>query len=506
MISSVVMLALARRLLFKSPERRAPKRMPIRPAAVISAFLGELDGIAHSDDPAVVAAKSRDMYAVSPLLRRSLRGHLADAVVSPRDKAELARTLSAAVRHRVPLTPRGGGTANYGQSVPLSGGAMLDMTGFSGLLWHDGERVRVRAGTLMTDLDRALRQDGVELRIHPSTRDESTVGGFIAGGSGGMGSCAFGMLRDPGNILGVELMSVEETPRLVELRGEDCALVQHAYGTTGVITGLELPLAPAHPWIEAVIAFPDLLDAAAFGIALAAEAGIAKKLISVQEWPVPRMMRALGDIVPDGCSMAACMVARRNLPDVTALAAMRGGQLVVAVPEGEGPYGAPLYEFSFGHALRPIQKAHPRRTVLQGMFPPDGLLERLAAVRAAVGAAGPMRFEIFRSQGALVGMGSPYVEFESEAQLADIVTTMQALGVSVANSHVTGVRAVGIKRLDERDAALKRAMDPHGLLNPGKGLDAPEDTARTSLGTRGWAGYPAGSSSREGVAPPQATA
>jgi len=141
--------------------------MPIGPAAVISAFLGELDGIAHSDDPAVVAAKSRDMYAVSPLLRRSLRGHLADAVVSPRDKAELARTLSAAVRHRVPLTPRGGGTANYGQSVPLSGGAMLDMTGFSGLLWHDGERVRVRAGTLMTDLDRALRQDGVELRIHP---------------------------------------------------------------------------------------------------------------------------------------------------------------------------------------------------------------------------------------------------------------------------------------------------------------------------------------------------
>ena len=454
----------------------------------IRALLDDIAGVPSSDDPAVVAAKSRDMYAVSPLLRRALRGRVAEAVVSPRDAPELSRVLSAAVRHRVPLTPRGGGTANYGQSVPLSGGAMLDMTGFAGIVWRRGDRVRVRAGTRMTDFDRALRPDGVELRIHPSTRDESTVGGFIAGGSGGMGSCTWGMLRDPGNILAIEAMSVEESPRLVELRGEDTALMQHAYGTNGVMTEIELPLAIAHPWIEVIAAFPDLAAAAAFGVALAAEPAIAKKLVSVQEWPVPRMMRALDGIVPEGCSMVACMVARQHLGDATVLAAVHGGRVVSAMPEGQGPYGAPLYEFAFGHALRQIQKTHPKTTVLQGMFPADGLLDRLAAVRAAVGDAGPMRFEVFRSQGALVGMGSPYVPFESEGQLASIVARMQALGVSVANSHVTGVRAVGIKRLDARDLALKRAMDPHGLLNPGKGLDAPEETARTSLGTEGWAG------------------
>jgi FAD/FMN-containing dehydrogenase len=457
-------------------------------AGAARALLDEIDGVPHSDDPAFVAAKSRDMYAVSPLLRRALRGHVADAVVSPRDTDELARVVSAAVRHRVPLTPRGGGTANYGQSVPLAGGIMLDMTGFTGIVAVGADHVRVRAGTLMGDIDRVLRSHGAELRIHPSTRAESTVGGFIAGGSGGMGSCTWGMLRDPGNILGIELMSVEEVPRRVELRGDETSLVQHAYGTNGVITEIELPTAPAHPWIEAIVAFPDLLDAAAFGVALAHERCIAKKLISVQEWPVPRLMRGLNDIVPEGRSVAFCMVAEQHLPSLTALAETWRGAIIAASSEGGGPYGAPLYEFAFGHALRQIQKSHPRMTVLQGMFPPDRLLDRLADVRAAVGHAGPMRFEIFHSQGRLVGMGSPYVTFENEAQLAALVETMQALGVSVANSHASGLRAVGIKQLDERDVALKRSMDPHGLLNPGKGLDAPSETARTSLGTRGWAG------------------
>ena len=60
----------------------------------------------------------------------------------------------------------------------------------------------------------------------------------------------------------------------------------------------------------------------------------------------------------------------------------------------------------------------------------------------------------------------------------------QASGGVVANSHTTGVREVGIKRITPRDVAFKREMDPHGLLNPGK-LNL-EGMQESSLQTTGW--------------------
>src|SRR6516225_4765761 len=109
----------------------------------------DLGGISYSLDPVTIRKKSRDRFTISPLLRQALAGMSADIVVSPRDKAELIEVVRAAVRHRIPMTPRGGGTANYGQSAPLHGGILLDMTGISGVLWARDGRIRALAGTLM---------------------------------------------------------------------------------------------------------------------------------------------------------------------------------------------------------------------------------------------------------------------------------------------------------------------------------------------------------------------
>ena len=53
----------------------------------------------------------------------------------------------------------------------------------------------------MNDLDAATRPNGWELRMHPSTKRMATIGGFVGGGSGGIGSINYGGLREPGNIL-----------------------------------------------------------------------------------------------------------------------------------------------------------------------------------------------------------------------------------------------------------------------------------------------------------------
>ncbi len=54
---------------------------------------------------------------------------------------------------------------------------------------------------------------------------------------------------------------MEADPRVLEFRGEELARVSHAYGTNGIITEIEMPLAPAYDWVEMFVAFDDFMDA-----------------------------------------------------------------------------------------------------------------------------------------------------------------------------------------------------------------------------------------------------
>lgn len=454
----------------------------------IAEFLGEIAAIRHTTDPISLRAKSRDRYAVSPLLKTMLAGKHADVIVSPASKTELMRVVAAAVRCRMPITPRGAGTANYGQSVPLRGGVVLDMTALAGVRWVRPGEIRALAGTVVDDMETAARAIGWEMRFFPTTKKTATIGGFIAGGTGGIGSAAWGVLRDRGNITAVEVLSMQAQPRLIELRGRDARMVHHAYGANCIITEVEMPLAPAWDWLEAIVAFPDYLRAVKFGIALGNEDGIVKKLLSVQEWPTPRLIAPLGDLVPEGHSMISCMVSALCRQDFEELVAEHGGQLVSVCREGQGPYPIPMYEFAFGHALRQVQKREPDRTSVEGFFKSDDLAGLIARVHAKVDGAGPMRMELRRWGGQLVGSGSPYVRFESESQIAALVELMQAEGVSVANPHTSSVRAVGKKELTDRDLAFKREMDPHGLLNPGRFevQDTADERFACTLPTNSW--------------------
>ena len=75
---------------------------------------------------------------------------------------------------------------------------------------------------------------------------------------------------------------MEAEPRVLELTGEDLHKVSHAYGTNGIITEVEMPLAPAYDWVDVFVGFDDFMDAAALRpTTSASEDGILKKLITV---------------------------------------------------------------------------------------------------------------------------------------------------------------------------------------------------------------------------------
>src|ERR1700716_3968745 len=139
-------------------------------------------------------------------------------------------------------------------------------------------------------------------------RQHATIGGFIAGGAAGAGSCTWGQISDPGAVLAVEVVTIEEHPRVVELRGRDVLKVMHAYGVNGIITEVEVPLAPSHPWCERIAAFPSLSAAARFAHAFTECDGIAKKLVTVHDPQVVPHLRRLAPYAGPGQAMVIIMV------------------------------------------------------------------------------------------------------------------------------------------------------------------------------------------------------
>ena len=229
----------------------------------MTALIADLDGIRIEQNDKIIQQKSRDFYWYSPVLKRQLDHVTADLVASPQNEDELIRILRACYRHDVPVTPRGTGTGNYGQAMPLSGGLVLSLADMNEIREIAPGRVICGPGVICSDLDKAVRAaSGQEMRMHPSTAHTATIGGFIAGGSGGVGSISWGGLRDFGNIIRLRVVTMEAEPRALELTGEDLHKVTHAYGTNGIITEIEMPLAPAYDWVDAIVGF-DRFDQAA---------------------------------------------------------------------------------------------------------------------------------------------------------------------------------------------------------------------------------------------------
>ncbi len=178
--------------------------------AALRALIGP---IKWEDNPILVKQKSRDFYWYSPVLKRELEAVTADVVVSPTSESEVATVLAAAYRLGIPVTARGGGTGNYGQAMPLTGGILMSLAEMNKVRSVQWGRVVCEPGALLGDVDKAAEASGQELRMFPSTRATASIAGFVAGGSGGVGSITWGGLRDFGNVLRLRVMTLEAEPR-----------------------------------------------------------------------------------------------------------------------------------------------------------------------------------------------------------------------------------------------------------------------------------------------------
>lgn len=432
--------------------------------AVISA----LDGIEVIRDAAQVAKLSKDYYSYSPILQPLLADKIGDIVVRPASEAEVLRAAAVCVQHRIPLTVRGAGTGNYGQCIPLAGGVILDLTKMQTVKWVQPGIACVEPGAKLSAIDKQTRESGWEIRMAPSTYRTATIGGFIAGGSGGIGSITYGQLRDRGNLHAVKVVTMEDQPRVIELRGDDVQKVNHAYGTNGIITELEIPLAPAYAWAELIVTVPDFMTAARFGQSLGDADGIVKKLICICAAPIANYFAAFRNVIPADSHCALLMVAESCLEPFKELVKAFDGTIVYQKSAQEASKGTAIYEYTWNHTTLHARSVDPTLTYLQTLFPPDKNLTLLQHLYEYFGDEVMMHLEYIRVNGNVIPAALQLVRYTTPERLQEIITYHEQKGAFIANPHTYILEDGGRKAIDPVQLEFKKMVDPYGLLNPGK--------------------------------------
>ena len=428
-------------------------------------LINELTEIDIIRDPVQIAKLSLDYYHFSPVLRDTLQDKRADLVVRPNSEAQVLQVARTCVKYKIPLTVRGAGTGNYGQCIPLYGGIVLDTTAMNKINSIEPGIARVEPGVKMAAFDKQAREIGWELRMAPSTYRTATIGGFIGGGSVGMGSIEYGQLRDRGNLLAVRVVTLEDEPRVIELRGDRVQTVNHAYGTNGIITELEIPLAPAYPWAETIVVFDEFMNAAKFGQALCDSDGLVKKLVSIHADPIPTYFNAIAHFIPDGKHCAILMVAEFCLEPFRDLVAEYGGQITYHKNAKEASKGTSLLEFTWNHTTLHARNVDSNLTYLQTFFFD---LERVEHLYRHFGDEVMMHLEFLRVQGKAIPAGLQLVRYTNKERLNEIIRYHEERGALIANPHTYILEDGGRKTIEPEQLEFKQKMDPYGLMNPGK--------------------------------------
>ncbi|QGW25670.1 FAD-binding oxidoreductase [Dietzia sp. DQ12-45-1b] len=416
----------------------------------LTALLGP--DLVLTDDRSLDKA-SQDGSYLSPILRAQWPIGRPEVVVRPTSVDQVPAVVRAAVRRGVPITSRGKGTGNYGQVVPLHGGLVLDLTALRGIDHVDPEAgtVTAEAGVRMMSLEKRLARDGSQLWMYPSTV-QSTLGGFLAGGSAGTGTIVHGRNHE-GFVEALDVVYAHPDAEIVHLEGDDAQPFVHTYGVAGIIVRATVRIEPLQDWRCVYASFDDHHDAFS----------VVPRIHRLD--PAPRLCSADGahvagclppdEAIPPGRASLRAIVDASVVDRVSALVTEAGG-VVEAVRSGVNE-SIKVSTLSYNHPTHWLQKAEPD-TWFHMECQGDALVERLDEVEA-VYPGGTLHLEA--GHGRMFGMLNGHYT-DPDAAYAG-VPVLEELGVTVHSPH-----QYRVDHGTEQVRALAARTDPYGLLNPGR--------------------------------------
>ena len=461
------------------------------PAAALPAVLGEL-AVTAPDLRVLTDAVGRESYRLDET--DYLVAGLPGAIALPTTTAEVSAILAAASGHRLPVVPRGAGTGLSGGAAGIEGALTISLMRMDRILEIDADNLTVttQPGIVNARLKAAVAERGLFYAPDPASYEQCTIGGNLGTNAGGLCCVKYGVTRDA--VLGLEVVMADGA--LLRLGGKNVKdvagyglipLIVGSQGTLAIVTEAILRLRPAPPPRATLIAFFPSLDAAGHAVAGLTVAGLGPVTLELMD---QYTIRAVDDVHRLGLDRdaAAMLLVESDLPGGAAVAELDAAVPVcevagaTTVMRAQDAQEADWLRQGRRLAFRALEHKGVARMEDVGV-PRSRIPEMLVAIEAIA-----VRNRIGVGTFGHAGDGNLHPTFildrdegdaavvRLDAARAELYEAALALGGTVTGEHGIGsARRDWLVRQRGEDAvavmrAIKHALDPRGLLNPGRML------------------------------------
>ena len=428
-------------------------------------------------------------------------------VIRPGDTAETAAVMGALAAARVPVVPQGGNTGLVGGSVPLAGEAVLSTRRLNVCEPVDelASQVTLGAGVTLAEAHAHVAASGLSVGVDLAARDSATIGGMVATNAGGINVLRYGAMR--AQVVGIEAVLADGTvvSHLAGLEKDNTgydlgALMAGSEGTLGIITRVRLRLHPTQPErATALLAFNTAADAVSAAAALRRSVASLHALEAVFEGAMEVVSRHLGVAPPvgrlggdshrsppvgdsGGAWLIAEAAARTDPSDELGAAVEELAGLVVDAAVALDP-AARQRLWAFRENVTEAISAAGIPHKLDVTLPAARLAEFADGVpdvvRAADPDAQPLLFGHLGDGNVHVNVLGPAGTEPAESVDDAVLRYVASLGGSISAEHGIGTAKLSQLHLNRSPAelaafsAIKRALDPDGILNPNVLLPQP---------------------------------
>jgi glycolate oxidase len=419
-------------------------------------------------------------------------GGTAWALVAPGSTEEVAAILRLANEHRIPVTARGAGTGLSGGAIPVQGGILLSLARLNRILEIDQANLlaRVEAGVITGDLQAAVESVGLFYPPDPASKETCTIGGNIAENAGGPRCFKYGVTRS--YVLG--LTAVLPTGEIVRTGGltvknragfDLTGLLVGSEGMLGIVTEATLRLVPKPEAAETFLAAFDSLEGAAEWIRAVVAAGVVPATLELMDRTAAHLIEARHGLGLNPLPEAILLVEVDGLVEAVERQASEVAALLAA-------HGARLLRREVDPAKREelwaARRTVGREVALQtGHKVGEDIVVPIAAIPAVVrelqqlGVESGFPIVVFGHAGdgnlhpnLVADLSQPGVPERVKAVTDRMLAIALAHGGTISAEHGIGhlkahmlERAVGPAAMQAM-RAIKMALDPNGVLNPGK--------------------------------------
>ena len=452
------------------------------------------DGFATILGAGSVLTKPEDIIPYSFDGTAALR-QLPAAVVFPQTTEEVSRCVTYAVEQSIPIVTRGSGTGLSGGSVPSVGSVVLCLTRMNRILDIDPRNLvlRTQPGVTTLAIDEAAARHGLFYPPDPGSMRISSIGGNVAENSGGLRGLKYGVTRD--YVMALEVVMPDgRIARFGSACVKDVAgysmkdLFIGSEGSLGVITEILLKLVPRPVARQTMLALYDRIEDAAETVSAIIAARIIPCTLEFLDQTTTCCVEEYAHVgLPTDCAAVLLMETDGH----PAAVADEGGRMAdLARTNGAREVRLARDEadaLALAAARRNAFSALARRrptTILEDFTVPRSELAKMVTFIAETARAANLQVGTFGH----MGDGNLHPTFLTDERDADemgrvhqaldlIAKKTLELGGTITGEHGVGLAKKEWLRLQMGDSSfevmkqVKRALDPAGLLNPGKIFD-----------------------------------